>query len=648
MKVTLARLTLTAWAAWLLALGIMACLSYRDILHPSFLYMAIPLAVQVICTVAVLGGGIWRVIRGPRRWQAVAWMLFGVLPPLWTAAGVEYMFVLVSGRNHRPNVLLRGADAASSFVAELYLRMHYPYQHEGERFVMWSDSPKFDKNEMAAMDAHIRAMEEAFGRQPSYKVYWVRGPVWGVFGRGGSGWALGSSSMPTLGTNDVNRHEVAHFILDEFCPSGSEVPALFSEGWAELHSTPKPQSHAGECLASQQEGKLPSLRALTGPECYYNSIEPMYSLGSVLVEYILKRFGHKKFLELCSTCREATFADDVQRVLGLSLDELDRAYQQDLAHRALSVKESLLSAKLADGVDKDRWRRLVEDAYAGMERLVAAFEQSSFTVVNAFDSKEKNGQKTTGQNRFEYFFDGKRHARRRCFSEGSDVLVRTPDVVFDVRKEPDEKSWQLNRYSVQDCRNGVEMPRSSEDEKPMFLRYTFCLPPWWPKGPGLTITGMRARDADSQVVRVSFVETHAGGGQWARMQGWVDLDPDCACGIIERKSDSFDEKGNPPPSTHTTIHYETIDGRHVPKTICLETRGVDGGATRWSMTVESCNFGPPPAKVFEVASYGDFPLPEPTHEPRFSIHTLTWVASGFTLLTLLLASCLTLKSVRCR
>jgi hypothetical protein len=645
MKLTLARLAFTAWVAWLLALGIMACLSYRQVLHPSFLYLGIPLVVQLLCTIALLGGGVWRVVRGPRRWKAVAWMLFGVLPMLWMAAFVEYGLAFVSGRNHRPNFLIGSAEAANSLIAEPYLRVRYPYQHEGERFVLWSDSPEVDAKKMAAMDAHIRAMEEAFGRLPRYKVYWVRGPVWGIEGRGGSGWAVGiNPAMPDAVTGRVDRHEVAHFVLDEFLPFGNETPKLLHEGWAELHSPPTPESHWPDCWASQQEGRLPSLRALTGPAYYFNSIEPMYSLGSVLVEYILKRFGHEKFLELCSTCREATFADDVQRVLGLSLDELDRAYQQDLARRAASTKGSLLAAKLADGVDKVRWRRLVEDACAEMERLVSASKQSSITVVEEYDGKEKNGQTTAGRHRYEYFFDSKRYAEWRCFPHISEVFVSTTDVGFGLQKKPDERSWQLRGYSVRGPQSEVAMPRPRE--KPMFL---WNPPPWLPRGSGLTITGMRPRDAASQIVRVSFVQTREGGGRWARMQGWIDLDPTCGYGIIEKKFDCFDEKGNPTSSSHLAIHYETIDGRHVPKTMSSDdTDGMHGNSTRSKTTVESCRFGPPSAKVFELASYGDFSLPEPVRESPPPVYTLTWVAGGFTLLTLLLAPCLKLKSGCCR
>ena len=320
MKLSLARLTLVAWLAWLATLGSMAWLSCRRILHPSVAYMAIPLAVQLISTATLLGGGIWFALRGPRRWNAVAWMLFGVLPILWMADYTAFPSVaFAAGRNHRPNLLTRCREGGGIFSSRS------PICERTTRIDMRRSGLSCGPIRPSTTTPRWRRWTTIFaaiGESPrpaaAYKVYWVRGPVWGIDGRGGSGWALGSRpSTHDPGTDrlsHIDRHEVAHFVLDEFCPSGSQKYRELHEGWAELHSGPESESHWQECSYKQQQGKLPSLRQLTSHECYYNSLGPMYSLGSVVVEYILKRFGHEKFLELCCTCREATFPDDVQRI----------------------------------------------------------------------------------------------------------------------------------------------------------------------------------------------------------------------------------------------------------------------------------------------------------------------------------------------
>ena len=512
-----------------------------------------------------------------------------------------------------------------------------PYRYEGERFVMWSDAPEYDPAQMDAMDAHIRAMEEALGLPTDYKMYWVRGPVWGIEGRGGLGWALGSklsnldpASAP-LGFLD--RHESAHFVLDEMCPPGSQVPMLLHEGWAELHSTPKPESKWQECRSCQEEGKLPTLRELTCADCYYHSLPPMYSLGSVVVEYILKRFGHEKFLELCCTCREATFGEDVQRVLGLSLDELDAAYQQDLARRWPSLRESLLSARLADGIDVGRWRRLVEESCSAMQRLRSAFDHASVTVIDVNDDIDKGGKTKSihYENYFEYHYDGERYANQRRFSDYSDVHVRTPEFAFGLKKGRSENAWQLNGYSARDRRDAVRMLRPPE--RPLFL---WPSPLWWPSGPGLKITAVRWNDAANPLIRICFVKTTEGGGPWAKQQGWLDLDPRRDNGLVERKSDNIDERDVPTSSTDIKIGYEAIDGMQIPNNISWEMHMPSGISTTRKTTVKACRFAAPPASVFELATYGDFPLPAIPLEQSSFVPIAAWIAAGCTVLAILM------------
>ena len=186
------------------------------------------------------------------------------------------------------------------------------------------------------------------------------------------------SSTPSDGTDGLNyidRHEVAHFTIDQLRPYGDhlEVPMLLIEGWAEFHSGKRSEYCWERSWVAQREGELFSLRLLTGPEWFHVSAGPMYWQGSVIVDYLLRKYGHDKFIELCSACREATFADDVQRILGLSLDELDKAYQQDLTEQDSPDKRFLMSAKLGDGVDRDQWRRFVEDYCAGTAHLPRNF-----------------------------------------------------------------------------------------------------------------------------------------------------------------------------------------------------------------------------------------------------------------------------------
>jgi hypothetical protein len=659
MKITLARIALAAWLAWLLTLGIMACLSYARILHASFLYMAIPLVVQLICTVAVFGGGIWRMIRGPGRWNAAMWMLFGTLPTLWMGAYLEYLLNFGTGRNHQPNLLIYWAEAASSLIGEPYVRVCYPYRYEGERFVMWSDSPKCDENQMAAMDAHIRAMENSLGHRSDYKVYWVRGPVWGIGGKYVFGWALGSpSSTPADGTDGLNyldRHEVAHFVLDQLraCGDHIEVPTLLNEGWAEMHSGERAESCRRQAWLAQREGELFSLRKLTNPEWYHVSAAPMYWQGSVVVDYLLRRFGHEKFLELCATCREASFGDDVKRVLGLSLDELDKAYQKDLTAQDSPDKRLLMSWKLADGVDSERWRRFIDDYCAGVEQLRTSFCQSSVSMVQTINYAEKNGRTSKRDENMEYYISDRSRARYERYSNGQEYkYISTPEVTFQLSKDEAGQPWRLNRFTARNRRIDLDAWQSSQG-KQEYLR--FPLHPlqyplqWYSTevATTTTITGINVNDKDSKFMRISYEVKLFKKGASGLNRGWSDLDPERNYGLVEAKFDYFDDKGSRVSSSHITVEYEDIDGNNVPKVARNEHTGKKGTVV-WTDEIKSCRFGPPPAKVFELATYGDFQVPPEKNGPSEHIGILTWIASGCTLLGLLMASGLTLNKWRHR
>jgi hypothetical protein len=219
-------------------------------------------------------------------------------------------------------------------LAEPIVRFQYPWRQEGERVVMWSSSPNGNVQQLEAMDAHIRQMEQLLNYQGSTKVNWIRGSVCTLEGVYLLGWILGSDpAMPADGSdglNTVDRHEAAHFVLDEAVSRGEDVASILDEGWAELQSgSQEVKRSRDDFRLARFKGRRLSLQELTSPDWYYSSEDPIYPQGCALVEYLLRQFGPEKFLALCRTCTQATFAEDVQRTLGVTLEELDQAYQEE-------------------------------------------------------------------------------------------------------------------------------------------------------------------------------------------------------------------------------------------------------------------------------------------------------------------------------
>jgi hypothetical protein len=659
MRVTLGRLAAGAWVAWGVTLGITAWLSLSGVLHANFLYMAVPLGIQLLCTIALVLGGIWRVIRGPRRLWAVEWVLVGMLPTLWMAAYVEFLYHFAGGRSHRRTLVINSSLAMTSLLAEPCVRICHPYRHEGERFVMWSNSPEPNRPVMAAMDKHLGALEKALGERSQYKAYWVRGDVLGIGGRYGVGWVLGSSEqsrgrdLPEDYLESVDRHEMAHFALDELMPPTNQIPMLLHEGWAQYCTGPRLSAEWRWCWSARRRGELRSLRELTSQAMYYDSELPMYHQGALLVDYLLRRFGHAKFVEFCRTCRESTFEEDLRRVFGMGLDELDRAYQEELTRYSSPEQQFLMSLPRADGVDPRAWRRFVDDYLAGLKRLRGAFDRSSVVVAETHEAVDIHGKRSSSQRRQEYFTDGRRRAVRGADEPPgrTGIEISTPDIELIAGREHPDAPWQTWRFNEHPAAaSEADAPTLSEVSRRPYLELVFAPLNWQRDEVGLRITSLGPSPTDARLVRVGY----AGGmpeqdaSQW--IPGWWDVDPRHDYGLAESRLGNVDDDPEKPIFlSRYTVEYQTIDGYAAPRRAVDEWHAAKGlPLRRQTMEIESCRFGPPAAEVFKPGTYGTFApavsTPWQPREPFVPPRIGLWLAGGDTLLAIVIGSGLAIAS----
>jgi hypothetical protein len=82
-----------------------------------------------------------------------------------------------------------------------------------------------------------------------------------------------------------------------------------------------------------KQGKIPPLRTLNGNFPYdHEGALDAYALSLSAVIYVLDTYGDEGMSKLISTFTEGvTFEDAVQQGLGISYDELDKAWRADLA-----------------------------------------------------------------------------------------------------------------------------------------------------------------------------------------------------------------------------------------------------------------------------------------------------------------------------
>ena len=100
---------------------------------------------------------------------------------------------------------------------------------------------------------------------------------------------------------------------------------FLNEGWAECHSYADPARLTGlrvEAQGRRARGEWMALRDLAGPRWYHRHRGPVYFQGHLWAEFLLRRFGVDRFIELCNTARPETFDADCRRVYGAGVDEL--------------------------------------------------------------------------------------------------------------------------------------------------------------------------------------------------------------------------------------------------------------------------------------------------------------------------------------
>ena len=69
---SLPRLVVAVWLAWLGLVGLMFAMQARQVWNPHFLPMMALLVLLIVGGLALILGAIWRLLRGPARSRALA------------------------------------------------------------------------------------------------------------------------------------------------------------------------------------------------------------------------------------------------------------------------------------------------------------------------------------------------------------------------------------------------------------------------------------------------------------------------------------------------------------------------------------------------------------------------------------------------
>jgi len=212
----------------------------------------------------------------------------------------------------------------------LEVAFEYPNSLDTERLVMFYDRLSNPRGDAATMDRHVARLEMLLGRPLRAKVYWVRGPLrrLGLSRLSTHALALGSQESPTdwSAGGGLDRHELAHAVLDELRTRGADPPKLLHEGWATAQSGEQPEILARNALAYRKADPARRLRDQVEPDRYYLDAGPVYAVGGAFVAFLIRRYGSELFFKLYNEGKPETFATDCRRIYGMNLAALEKSF----------------------------------------------------------------------------------------------------------------------------------------------------------------------------------------------------------------------------------------------------------------------------------------------------------------------------------
>ena len=338
---------------------------------------------------AVLWLGTRRLFRGPRRMQATALLLLGVLPILAVATLVADTARRGTTREpFKANAMVRVTWFWLSSLADVEAYWRYPRRVSGRHVILRDQgTPKEADALVEAMDAHIETLCAAIDRPvPEMPMMWVRGRLLGHPGLSLLTWTIcdAEGSPPEL--TPLDRHEMAHSVLTAYCGPDFDPPALLIEGWAEVWST-DPIAVAAELAVDKETGEAMDLEELVSPAWYRRHKSTVYRYGGPLVRYLLDTHGHEAFLRLYRETRQETFHSDVRRILGITWADVEVGFWR-------WVGEQKFPWPLAEGIDRKKWDTLVEGAFAASEAEDPAQSDQGNAYSIFWTSSTKKGDGT--------------------------------------------------------------------------------------------------------------------------------------------------------------------------------------------------------------------------------------------------------------
>ena len=455
----LARWAISVWVAWLGLLGLALILMRWHVIDPNPILPVGQMISVLLALAGLIGSAGYRLIRGPGRWRAPGWLLIGLVPGWWLLGLVLPGMRPGLDRHVPPGFASKLLIPLARPFFDLEARWFYPKRTSGRWVTMVGAPVATAAAQVAAMDRHVDALLARLRQPQTWPIRWYRGSLFGMGGHAIENMALGSEvgelTPESDGLTGFDRHEVAHTVIGGLGSPTSDPPRLLMEGWAAANDGKSAEKLAREAWRSRQWGRSLTLRQLIAEDWHWYSGPAVYVQGAPLVNYLLQIYGPERFLQLYTTCGQATFAADVQRTLGVSLDALDTAYWAEIDRLVSLVvppaRAWLETLSLASGIDPVAWKSFLADYFAAAERVVAPYDHVRLKAHSRNGTDADRGQPWYFEEQTELLRSGPfaRFRRRTNQSEFAGLAHPDHSIWADRRFKPEAKPWTMTQIDPQ-------------------------------------------------------------------------------------------------------------------------------------------------------------------------------------------------------
>lgn len=276
---------------------------------------------------------------------------------------------------------------------------------EGPRVTVYAYNmpADFQRATLDAAEETIDKLYNAYGFSPDQPIriwaYANQQDLYGALAPNSEPWIAGSAYpplhlimaiLPPGDYDELSRvipHEVTHQVAYQVTQNPFNSPPLWlNEGLAVYWQQSGRDRMYTYALHIAKEGDIPPLRTLNG-EFDYNPDGALvaYSLSLSAVIYILDKWGDEGMAKLLSTFREGvTFDEAIEQGLGVSFDELDQGWRENLKEKADRLLASGSTRFGDDPVDPSPGSSLWQDLIVSSGTLILGLTVLIAMLAGAF------------------------------------------------------------------------------------------------------------------------------------------------------------------------------------------------------------------------------------------------------------------------